>query len=156
MYKTLIITYSEWASTKELAESDRQLMQRAIEAADSAYAPYSNFHVGAALQLADGTVVCGSNQENAAYPSGLCAERTALFAAATQRPEMRDYKTLAIASRNAKGALCEASPCGACRQVMLEYEQLQGHPMRVLCMLDGGRVRVFEKVKDLLPFSFGF
>lgn len=156
MYKSLIITYSEVGSTEELCESDRQLMQRAVEAADGAYAPYSKFHVGAALLLADGTVVCGNNQENAAYPSGLCAERTALFAASAQRPDMRDYKALAIAGRNAEGALCEASPCGACRQVMLEYEQLQGHALRVLCLLDGGRVRVFEGVKDLLPFSFGF
>lgn len=156
MYKSLIVTYSEVGSVEELAREDRALVERAVEALNGAYAPYSGFSVGAALRLKDGTVVCGSNQENTAYPSGLCAERTAVFAASAQRPDMRDYEAIAIVGRNAEGELCEASPCGACRQVLLEYEQLQGHPLRVICMLDGGRVRVFSAVKDLLPFSFGF
>lgn len=156
MYKSLIISYQELDNVTELSSADRSLMEAAVEATATAYAPYSRFSVGAALRLKDGSVVCGSNQENAAYPSGLCAERTAIFAASAQRPEMRDYDTLAIVGRNADGGLCEASPCGACRQVLMEYETLQGHPLRVICMLDGGRVRVFGKVADLLPFSFGF
>ena len=127
-----------------------------MESSHKAYAPYSKFHVGAAVLLADGTMVQGSNQENIAYPSGLCAERTAIFAASAQRPDVRDYQALAIVGRNASGEYCEASPCGACRQVLMEYEKNQGHPMRVLCYLEGGRVRVFEKVADLLPFSFDF
>ena len=153
---TLKIRYNEYESAAELSAADRDLMQAAIAATASAYSPYSHFSVGAALRLADGSVVCGSNQENAAYPSGLCAERTALFAASAQRPDMRDYTALAIVGRNVDGELCEASPCGACRQAMTEYEQLQGHPMRVLCLLAGGRVREVAKVADLLPFSFGF
>lgn len=156
MEKTISIEYQEYDNLGQLSAADRALMQSAIEATASAYAPYSHFHVGAALRLADGSVVTGSNQENAAYPSGLCAERTAIFAASSQRPELRDYEALAIVGRTAEGELCEASPCGACRQVMLEYEQQQGHPLRVLCHLSGGRVRELPSVASLMPFAFGF
>lgn len=156
MDKTLQLQYREFASIDDLAAPDRALMQAAIGATANAYAPYSHFHVGAALRLADGSVVIGANQENAAYPSGLCAERTAIFAASAQRPEMRDYEALAIVGRDADGTLCEASPCGSCRQVLLEYEQLQGHPLRVLCHLRDGRVRVLPSVATLMPFAFGF
>ena len=156
MDKVHVINYQEFQSLAELEEKDRRLMQYAVEAAEGAYAPYSGFHVGAALRLGNGMVVVGSNQENVAYPSGLCAERTAIFAASAQHPECRDYETLAIVGRNAEGTLCEAMPCGACRQVLSEYEQRQGHPMRVLCYLDGGRLRIFESVASLLPFSFDF
>ena len=152
--KTLTINYKEYATIDALSDADKELMHRAISAADGAYAPYSRFHVGAALRLADGSVVTGNNQENAAFPSGLCAERTAIFAASAQRPDMRDYTTLAIVGRNTAGELCEASPCGACRQVLLEYERLQGHPLRVLCLLQGGLVRETSSVADLMPFSF--
>lgn len=154
MSKSIIIDYQEYESVDELSCEDGVLMRRAIEAAEGAYAPYSGFHVGAALRLQDATIVVGNNQENAAYPSGLCAERTAVFAASAQYPACRDYEALAIVGRNDTGHLCEASPCGACRQVLSEYEQRQGHPMRVLCYLDGGRVRVFPNVESLLPFSF--
>lgn len=154
MDKTYIIRYQEYGSVDELPCDDAALMAAAIDSAGRGYAPYSHFGVGAALRLCDGTVVCGNNQENAAYPSGLCAERTALFAASAQHPEMRDYEALAIVGRDVGGKLCEAAPCGACRQVMLEYEQRQGHPMRVLCYLEGGGVRCFESVADLLPFGF--
>jgi cytidine deaminase len=154
MDKELTIRYQEFDSLAELAAGDRELLQRAVEATEGSYAPYSGFHVGAALRLADGTVVVGSNQENMAYPSGLCAERTAVFAASAQRPDCRDYRALAIVGRDAEGRLCEASPCGACRQVLSEYEQRQGSPLRVLCYLDGGGVRVFPSVASLLPFSF--
>ena len=154
MDKTLIISYHEYDSADELDAVDRQLLQQAIEATGSAYSPYSHFSVGAAVRLRDGTVVCGSNQENAAYPSGLCAERTAIFSASAQRPDMREYDAIAIAGRDAAGVLCEASPCGACRQVLAEYEGRQGYPLRVVCLLGGGRVRVVESVADLLPFGF--
>jgi cytidine deaminase len=154
MDKELTIRYQEFDSLAELAAGDRELLQRAVEATEGSYAPYSGFHVGAALRLADGTVVVGSNQENMAYPSGLCAERTAVFAASAQRPDCRDYRALAIVGRDGEGRLCEASPCGACRQVLSEYEQRQGSPLRVLCYLDGGGVRVFPSVASLLPFSF--
>ena len=156
MDKTLVINYQEFDSAEKTPSGDQELMQRAIEAAQGAYAPYSGFHVGAAVRLKDGSVVIGNNQENVAYPSGLCAERTALFAASAQRPDMRDYEAVAIVGCDAEGQLCEALPCGACRQVMSEYEQRQGHPMRVLCYLAGGGVRVFGSVADLLPFGFQF
>lgn len=150
------ICYDEFDSINDLQPDDKALMVSAMAIARKAYAPYSHFCVGAALRLTNGVVVHGTNQENVAYPSGLCAERTAIFAASAQYPDNRDYAALAIVGCNADGEYCEASPCGACRQVLMEYEQRQGHPMRVLCFLNGGRVRVFEKVADLLPFSFDF
>lgn len=156
MEKTLQLHYREFDSLDCLSDTDRELMARAIEATKGAYAPYSHFQVGAALRLADGSIILGANQENAAYPSGLCAERTAIFSASAQRPELRDYEALAIVGRDADGTLCEASPCGACRQVLLEYEQAQGHPLRLLCYLAGGRIRTIPSVASLLPFSFGF
>lgn len=154
MEKTLTIRYKEYPSMEALDAADAELVRQAIAATEGAYAPYSGFRVGAAVRLADGRVVRGSNQENAAYPSGLCAERTAIFAASAQEPQMRDYEALAIAGRNDGGELCEASPCGACRQVLLEYEQRQGHPLRVLCLLTGGAVREVGSVAELMPFSF--
>ena len=156
MDKTFVISYREYAGMAALSAADRELLERALEAAKGAYAPYSHFHVGAALRLADGSIVVGSNQENVAYPSGLCAERTALFAASAQRPGMRDYEALAIVGINEEGRVCQAAPCGACRQVMSEYELQQRHPMRVICYVDEGCVRVFDRVADLLPFSFQF
>lgn len=156
MEKRLQIDYQEYDRISELSSDDRILMERAVEASHGAYAPYSRFSVGAALRLGDGSIVTGANQENAAYPSGLCAERTAIFAASAQRPDQRHYDALAIVGRQADGTLCEASPCGACRQALLEYEQAQGHPLRVLCRLAGGRVRVLPSVASLMPFAFGF
>ena len=156
MDKTLNISYREYSGMGAMPADDRALLEDAIKAAEGAYAPYSQFHVGAALRLADGMVVCGNNQENAAYPSGLCAERTAIFAASAQRPEMRDYDAIAIVGINEKGERCEASPCGACRQVLAEYEQRQGHPMRVVCYVSESCVREFNRVADLLPFGFQF
>ena len=156
MDKTIVIDYQEYDSIDELPREDSALMQKAIGAIEGFYAPYSGFHVGAALRLKNGIVVEGSNQENVAYPSGLCAERTAIFSASAQYPQCRDYEALAIVGRNAEGVLCEASPCGACRQVLSEYEHVQGHPLRVICYLEGGRVRVFPSVVSLLPFSFDF
>lgn len=156
MKKQLTINYEEYDSIDALQDSHRELVRAAMDATDGAYAPYSNFHVGAALLLVDGTIVRGSNQENIAYPSGLCAERTAIFAASAQRPEMRQYKALAIVGRNADGEFCEASPCGACRQVLSEYEHSQKCPIKVLCYMNDGRIRVFDSVADLLPFSFEF
>ena len=140
----------------EMPMDDRELLEQAMRAAEGAYAPYSGFHVGAAVRLADGRVVCGANQENAAYPSGLCAERTAIFAASAQYPQVRDYEAIAIVGVDADGHCCEASPCGACRQVLDEYEQRQGHPMRVICYVSDCCVRIFASVADLLPFGFKF
>lgn len=150
---TLHIAYKEFASVADLPADDRTLMQAAIDATATAYAPYSHFHVGAAVRLAGGEIVKGSNQENAAYPSGLCAERTALFAAGSQHPQ-EAVTALAIVARNEQGQLVEAAPCGACRQVLLESQQRAGAAVRVLMYRKGGSVRVVEDVATLLPFSF--
>lgn len=152
MERTQTIHYQEY-KLAELNAADRQLMESAIEAADTAYAPYSNFHVGAALRLADGTIVKGSNQENIAYPSGLCAERTALFSASAQHPGVA-VEALAIVGRNPEGMLTAASPCGACRQVMAEQEGRQENKLRVLCYYSNDKILVFEGVESLLPFIF--
>ena len=156
MNTQLTINYQEYSSMAEMSAADRELLEQAVRAAEGAYAPYSGFHVGAAVRLADGTVVCGANQENAAYPSGLCAERTAIFAASAQHPKMRDYEAIAIVGVDVEGRRCEASPCGACRQVLDEYEQRQKHPLRVICFVSDCCIRIFDSVTDLLPFGFKF
>ena len=139
---------------EELSESDRELLGAACEATNRSYAPYSHFSVGAAARLASGAIVTGSNQENAAYPSGLCAERTTLFYANSQYPDQA-VETLAIAARNERGEFLEdpIPPCGACRQVMLETEKRFNRPMRILLY---GRKGIYElkSVGALLPLSF--
>ena len=136
----------------ELGESYRRLYELAYGAAREAYAPYSRFCVGAALLLENGEIVCGNNQENAAYPSGLCAERTALFYAGARFPDV-PVAVLAIAALKAGKRTDSVTPCGACRQVMLEMERRHGRPIRV--MLCGAKeVYEFACVADLLPFSF--
>ncbi len=155
MQKQIEITYHEFAGLHELPAEDAELMQRAIDATATAYSPYSHFQVGAALRLADGTIETGSNQENVAYPSGLCAERTVLFGASARHPGV-PFDTLAIVGRNQEGVLVAASPCGACRQVMSEYETHLQHPLRVLVYSEEGKILQFEGVKSLLPFHFVF
>lgn len=152
MEKQLTINYSEVA-LDELEWDDRFLLNSAIEATDTAYAPYSNFHVGTALLLEDGTIVKGSNQENTAYPSGLCAERTALFSAAVSHPD-KTVKTLAIIAKNPENKLVAALPCGACRQVMAEQQLRQGKKIRVICYFSDDRVLIFNDIESLLPFGF--
>ena len=140
---------------RELTDSDKQLIEAAKEATKRSYAPYSHFHVGAAAMLDDGTIVTGSNQENAAYPSGLCAERTTLFHAGSEYPD-KAVNTLAIAASNSNGFTEQpVTPCGACRQVMLEAEQRYHRPIRMLMY---GTACIYETrgTKDLLPLSFGF
>ena len=140
-------------SYEELTEQDRQLIDVAKKATQHSYAPYSHFRVGAAALLKGGIVVTGSNQENVAYPSGLCAERTALFAANANNPTT-PVVALAIACYSNEHFTADpASPCGACRQVMLETEHRFGVPMKVL--LYGDReCYVFDSAKDLLPVCF--
>ena len=140
---------------EELTDSDKRLIEAAKEATKRSYAPYSHFHVGAAAMLDDGTIVTGSNQENAAYPSGLCAERTTLFHVGSEYPD-KAVTTLAIAASNCEGFTEQpVTPCGACRQVMLEAEQRYHRPIRMLMY---GTACIYETrgTKDLLPLSFGF
>lgn len=138
----------------ELSPSDRQLVEAAREAARRAYAPYSHFSVGAAIRLSDGTVVEGSNQENAAFPSGLCAERTAAFYAHSRYPSLT-FKEIAIAAIATDGHQTDApiSPCGACRQSLLEYETLAGSPVRVL-LAGASETFILPSVRSLLPVAF--
>ena len=137
----------------ELPPAEQALVQKAIDATNNSYARYSNFHVGAACLLENGNIVIGANQENAAFPSGLCAERTAIFAAQANHPD-QPITTLAIAARHVNGLLkSPISPCGACRQVVLEIEDRYQRPVRILLYGTEG-IYVFESIKDLLPFSF--
>ena len=151
--KEIKIAYTEYASIEELQPQDRLLAEAAVEAVALSYAPYSNFNVGAAVQFEDGEIVKGANQENAAYPSGLCAERTALFYASASRPD-KAMPAIAIAAGQ-NGHICEspATPCGACRQVMAQYQIKSGRPMRVL-LVGAEKIWRFEKVDDLLPLIF--
>ena len=141
-------------SADELTQQEREAMELAQQAASDAYAPYSNFLVGAALVLEDGTMFKGSNQENAAYPSGLCAERTALFAMSAHHPNKK-VKMIAVAARrrNEENFL-SAMPCGACRQVMVEYEHKQQEAIPVLLHGPDGTYYRCRSVGDLLPFQF--
>lgn len=150
--KQLLIDYCEYDSLAEMPACDRELMECAMDATRSSYSPYSRFRVGAAVRLADGTLVQGSNQENLAYPSGLCGERVALFAASVQHPGQAVVALAVVGSQ--EGDFLEASPCGACRQVMAEYEMRYGNEIDVFCYLKGGRVRHIHGVKSLLPFTF--
>ena len=141
-------------SPDELSAEEQQLVEAAKKATTRSYAPYSHFHVGAAALLANGEIISGTNQENAAYPSGICAERTTLFYANSQHPQ-EAVKALAIAARTSEGHWTETpiSPCGACRQVMTETENRFGKPMKVL-LCSAQEVFVIESAKDLLPVSF--
>lgn len=140
-------------SYDELTADQRALVDIAKEQTNNSYSPYSHFRVGAALRLSDGTIVRGSNQENAAYPSGLCAERTALFAAGAVYPDL-PVVSLAIAC-NANGQFTKipGSPCGACRQVMTETEHRYGGKMEVI-LYGEDEIYVFKSAKDLLPLIF--
>ena len=151
--KEIKIAYTEYNSIDELLPEDRQLAEAAIDAASHSYAPYSNFNVGAAVMFDDGVIIKGSNQENAAYASGMCAERTALFYAGASRPEVPMTAIALAASHN--GILCAtpATPCGACRQVMAQYQMRSGKNMQIL-MVGADKIWKFQKVDDILPLIF--
>ena len=151
--KEIKIAYQEFDSLNELSQEDRLLAESAIDATSRSYAPYSNFNVGAALMFEDGKIIQGSNQENAAYPSGLCAERTALFYASSLRPDMPIMSLAIAASQNGKLCSLPATPCGACRQVMAQYQTKSGKPMAVL-LVGGEKIWKFAYVDDLLPLVF--
>ena len=141
------------AQMDELTETERSLIELAVEATHRSYAPYSHFHVGAAILLKNGVTILGCNQENAAYPSGLCAERTAMFAASANYPG-KDMRVLAIAAFT-EGHFTEqpVSPCGGCRQVMVEFEDRQKEPMTIILYGTEGTY-VVESAKELMPFCF--
>lgn len=136
----------------ELSEELTQLKEAAFNACQQAYAPYSHFQVGAAVWLENGVIITGSNQENAAYPSGLCAERVALFSANHQYPGV-EIKALAIAAIYQGKTVHEITPCGACRQVMLECEKRQQQPIQVL-LCGSESVYSLKNASSLLPLAF--
>lgn len=137
----------------ELTAEQQQLVLRAKQSAAKAYAPYSRFNVGAAVLLENGETVVGNNQENAAYPSGLCAERVTMFSANALWPNVKPL-AIAVAAYNVNGFLRQPiSPCGACRQVLVETEQRYGSPIQVILYGENGTL-VFNSVENLLPFSF--
>lgn len=146
--KVAVCTYDE------LQTADREVVDAARAATANSYAVYSNFNVGAAVRLSNGTIVSGSNQENAAYPSGLCAERTTLFWANSQYPN-EAVETLAIAARTAQGELeMPIPPCGACRQVILETEKRFGNTIRIILYGAKQCYIIEDGIKALLPLSF--
>ncbi len=155
MKKQKIVTEFEiFESIEELSEEIQQLMHKAKLAREKAYAPYSNFLVGAAILLENNIIVCGSNQENSSYPSGLCAERTAIYAAGANYPNAK-IKTIALTAGPRKTInTIPVPPCGACRQAIAEYEQKQDQPIEVYFMAKEGKVCRVSSLLHLLPLAF--
>ncbi len=151
--KELQIFVYEYANISELPEEDRDLVLKAREASKDAYSPYSHFNVGAAVLLANGETIVGNNQENAAFPSGLCAERVAMFYANARFPDS-PLKVIAISATNKNGLMeYPAAPCGACRQSLAENEIRFKKPIRII--LDGKKkIQVLQGIESLLPFVF--
>ncbi|MBC8487710.1 MAG: cytidine deaminase [Bacteroidetes bacterium] len=150
----ITISVQEYDKTEELNPEDRSLLERAKNAIGSAYAPYSAYRVGAAVLLENGEIITGNNQENVAYPSGLCAERVALFYAASQFPDV-PVKAIAITAK-ANGFVIETpvTPCGSCRQVMAETENRFKNKMKLVMMGEKGKVQVIDGVENILPLMF--
>lgn len=149
----LTIKYTVFNDISEMPESAQKLMKEAVKVRENAYAPYSAFKVGAAVLLKNGTVFIGSNQENAAYPSGLCAERVAIYQASTQFPN-EIIEMIAITGSAEQPTEYPVSPCGACRQSLSEYETKQKKNIPVYFMGAHGKIIKTESIKDLLPFLF--
>ena len=138
----------------ELSTVDKNLMEAAIQAAKKAYAPYSGFNVGAALLMDDNSIIIGNNQENAAYPSGMCAERVAIWKAGSSYPNKKVKKIAITAVSSNKKLDKPVGPCGACRQTLLEYEVNQKEAMEIFFMGEIGNVVKANSIASLLPFSF--
>lgn len=151
--KQINVLVYEYDAVSELPDSDKKLLFEARRIAENAYAPYSGFNVGAALLLDNNEIIAGSNQENAAFTPGMCAERVALFYANSAFPDL-PVKALAVTASNVNGLLEDSvKPCGSCRQAILETEVRFNRPIRII--LDGEkRIHVFEGVENLLPFAF--
>jgi cytidine deaminase len=147
--------YEVYDAAEALNREDRELLDAARQITDRAYAPYSNFHVGAVARLQNGEIVSGTNQENAAYPVGICAERVLMGTAAVLYPGM-PIETMAISYHNLNGDSSKpASPCGMCRQYLKEFEDRTKAPVRLILSGQTGKIYMIEKASQLLPFSFG-
>ena len=154
--KDIIITtqINVFEKIQELPADIQNLMNKAIEVRKKAYAPYSKFKVGAAILLDNGEIVIGSNQENAAYPSGLCAERVAIFHAGAVYPEATILKIAITAASDINKTITPIPPCGSCRQSMAEYEIRQNSPIEIYFMGETGAIHKSASLKNLLPFMF--
>lgn len=149
--QTSFIVYESFS---ELEAENKALLNKAKDAVTDSYAPYSHFHVGAAILLENGIVVTGNNQENAAYPSGMCAERVAIWNASSQYPNTLIKKIAITVKSENKTVDKPVAPCGACRQTLLEYEVNQKEPIEVFFMGEVGKIIKAKSLQDLLPFSF--
>jgi len=152
--QTHTFEYSLFDTLEELSPSFQSLMREAILARANAYAPYSNFNVGAAVLLDNGVILRGNNQENAAYPSGLCAERVAIFYASAQYPDIPIKAIAVTANTHLDPSETPASPCGNCRQTLAEYQQKQATSIPIIFMGASGKIVCCNSVLDLLPFAF--
>jgi cytidine deaminase len=146
--------YQVFESIHELHVTDRELLDMAKDAISGSYAPYSHYHVGAAVKLANGTVVCGSNQENMSFPAGLCAERVAVFAASSAFPGV-PIAAIAISAISDDFEVSEpVPPCGMCRQAIVEYEMKFNNKIRIILAGQTGKVFIFQGMGTLLPLAF--
>ncbi|MCH3923351.1 MAG: cytidine deaminase [Bacteroidales bacterium] len=151
----LEIDYTIYQNIEELSIKDKELVKEALNACHYSYSAYSHFNVGAAVRLDNDDIVLGANQENVAYPSGLCAERVALFSSAIRKD--RKVVAIAISAKDDKGIIQTAYPCGSCRQVMMEIEkQISKQPINILVLRKDKTIIKFCGVDNLLPFSFDF
>lgn len=156
MQQNITITYDVFDRLEDMSPEDRKLLEAATNAAKDAYAPYSKFHVGAAVLVENGDIVVGNNQENLAYPSGLCAERVAVFSASATYPNQKMTAIAITAFSENFVTDTPVSPCGACRQVLIEYEIRDN--LNIRCILRGstGQIYVFRSIADLLPLQGKF
>ncbi len=151
---TITTDFEIFDSIKELSTPIQSLMQEAITIRKSAYAPYSQFKVGAALLLENGEIIVGSNQENAAYPSGLCAERVAIFQAGSLYPKTKIIAMAISAASDNNTTSAPIPPCGSCRQSIAEYEIKQNTPIEIYFMGEIGSIYKSDSLKNLLPLLF--
>ena len=152
--KKITLNYTVFQDPSELSNSDKILLSKAVEARKNAFAPYSNFNVGASLLLENGKIILGNNQENAAYPSGMCAERVAIWNAASHYPKIKIKKIFISASSSLKKVDQPVSPCGACRQTMVEYEINQSDKIEIFFTGETGKIIKCNSITDLLPLVF--
>lgn len=154
MEKEFKIKFDVITSREELNEVEKNLFQKAFESREKAYAPYSDFLVGCAVLLENGEIIAGSNQENAAYPSGLCAERTTIFWSSANYPNLKIKKLFVIGAPKDALTSSPIPPCGACRQSILEYEAKQKENIEIYFASLDGEIYKTKSIRDLLPFSF--
>lgn len=146
--------FTIFSNSDELSKSDKELLLKAVDARKNAYAPYSKFNVGASLLLDNGHIVLGNNQENAAYPSGMCAERVAIWNASSQFPNIPIRKIFISANTNNKSLNKPVPPCGACRQTIVEYEHKQEQAIEIFFTGETGNIFKADSISGLLPLAF--